>query len=122
MWPFLSHTLFPPPTKAWLQSVSTDSEAQGWGAWSRAQKPPLGPGDGDRKEEEPGETEGDQEDGDAGFLLSLVAGEDLAEYPAPDQVTPTGSPVGAGQGPQELVHGFRGTDGCSHDPLPGHCP
>uniref|UniRef100_A0A7N5P6G6 PABPN1 like, cytoplasmic n=1 Tax=Ailuropoda melanoleuca TaxID=9646 RepID=A0A7N5P6G6_AILME len=85
MWPFLSHTLFPPPTKAWLQSVSTDSEAQGWGAWSRAQKPPLGPGDGDRKEEEPGETEGDQEDGDAGFLLSLVAGEDLAEYPAPDQ-------------------------------------
>ncbi|KAF3817553.1 hypothetical protein GH733_012840 [Mirounga leonina] len=44
MWPFLSHTLFPPPTEAWLQSVSPDPEALGWGAWSRAEKPPLGPG------------------------------------------------------------------------------
>uniref|UniRef100_A0A8C9ULN4 PABPN1 like, cytoplasmic n=1 Tax=Spermophilus dauricus TaxID=99837 RepID=A0A8C9ULN4_SPEDA len=41
MWPFLSHALFPPPTEAWLQAVSSDPEAQGWGACSRPEKTPL---------------------------------------------------------------------------------
>uniref|UniRef100_A0A8C8X5Z2 PABPN1 like, cytoplasmic n=1 Tax=Panthera leo TaxID=9689 RepID=A0A8C8X5Z2_PANLE len=83
MWPFLSHALFPPPTQAWLQRASSDPEAQGWGAWGRAEKPPLEPGGGDRKEGEPGEAENDPED--AGFPLSLLEGEELAEYPEPDQ-------------------------------------
>lgn len=94
MWPFLSHALFPPPTQAWLQRASSDPEAQGWGASSGAEKPPLEPGGEDRKEEEPGEAEEDPED--AGFPLSLLEGEDLAEYPIPDQVTPTWSPAEAG--------------------------
>uniref|UniRef100_A0A8C9MA08 PABPN1 like, cytoplasmic n=1 Tax=Panthera tigris altaica TaxID=74533 RepID=A0A8C9MA08_PANTA len=83
MWPFLSHALFPPPTQAWLQRASSDPEAQGWGAWGRAEKPPLEPEGGDRKEGEPGEAENDPED--AGFPLSLLEGEELAEYPEPDQ-------------------------------------
>ncbi|XP_044901565.1 embryonic polyadenylate-binding protein 2 isoform X5 [Felis catus] len=83
MWPFLSHALFPPPTRAWLQRASSDPEAQGWGAWGRAEKPPLEPGSGDRKEGEPGEAEKDPED--AGFPLSLLEREELAEYPEADQ-------------------------------------
>ncbi|XP_029782038.1 embryonic polyadenylate-binding protein 2 isoform X2 [Suricata suricatta] len=83
MWPILSHTLFPPPTQAWLQRASSDPEAQGWGAWSRAEKPLPEPGGGGGKEEEPGEAEDDPED--AGFPLSLLEGENLAESPEPDQ-------------------------------------
>uniref|UniRef100_A0A8C7AR49 RRM domain-containing protein n=1 Tax=Neovison vison TaxID=452646 RepID=A0A8C7AR49_NEOVI len=79
--PFLSHTLVPLPTEAWLQSLSRDPEAQGRGAW----KPALGSGGGDRREEEPGEAEEDQEDEKADSLLSLWSGEDLAERPKPDQ-------------------------------------
>ncbi|XP_047567677.1 embryonic polyadenylate-binding protein 2 [Lutra lutra] len=74
-------SLFPPPTEAWLQSLSRDPEAQGWGAW----KPPLGSGDGDRREDEPGEAEEDEEDEKGVSLLSLWGGEDLAERPMPDQ-------------------------------------
>ncbi|XP_076989788.1 embryonic polyadenylate-binding protein 2 [Tamandua tetradactyla] len=77
MWPFLSRTLFPPPTEAWLQSVSSDPEAQGWGACNRAEKTPLGAGDQEEEEEE--------EDGDAGFPLSLLERETLAEGPGPDE-------------------------------------
>ncbi|XP_028342756.1 embryonic polyadenylate-binding protein 2 isoform X3 [Physeter macrocephalus] len=94
MWPFLSRALFPPPTEAWLRRASSDPEAQGWGAWSRAEKTPLGPGAGDREEEETGEAEEPEED--AGFLLSLLERGDLAECPLPDQrslgaVPPPGS-------------------------------
>ncbi|XP_062033534.1 embryonic polyadenylate-binding protein 2 [Lepus europaeus] len=79
MWPFLSRALFPPPTEAWLQMVSSDPEAQGWGAWGRTEKTPAGPGGGQREGKE-----GDVED-DAGFLLSLLEPEHLAECPVPDQ-------------------------------------
>ena len=70
MWPFLSRALFPPPTEAWLSRASSDPEAQGWGAWSRAEKTPLGPGAGGGEEEETGEAEEHEED--AGFLLPLL--------------------------------------------------
>ena len=83
MWPFLSRTLFPPPTEAWLQRSSSDPEAQGWGAWSPAEKTHLDPGAGG-EEEETGEAEEDNEE-DAGFLLSLLEREGLAECPVPDQ-------------------------------------
>ncbi|KAF4010637.1 hypothetical protein G4228_002161 [Cervus hanglu yarkandensis] len=94
MWPFLSRALFPPPTEAWLQRASSDPEAQGWGAWSPAEKTRLGPGAGG-EEEETGEAEEDDEE-DAGFLLSLLEREGLAECPVPDQgslgaVPPRGS-------------------------------
>ncbi|KAB0381768.1 hypothetical protein FD755_003685 [Muntiacus reevesi] len=94
MWPFLSRALFPPPTEAWLQRASSDPEAQGWGAWSPAEKTRLGAGAG-REEEETGEAEEDDEE-DAGFLLSLLEREGLAECPVPDQgslgaVPPRGS-------------------------------
>ncbi|XP_069918018.1 embryonic polyadenylate-binding protein 2 isoform X3 [Oryctolagus cuniculus] len=79
MWPFLNRALFPPPTEAWLQMVSSDPEAQGWGAWGSTEKTPAGPGGGQREGKE-----GDAED-DAGFLLSLLEPEHLAECPAPDQ-------------------------------------
>uniref|UniRef100_A0A8C8ZDV3 PABPN1 like, cytoplasmic n=1 Tax=Prolemur simus TaxID=1328070 RepID=A0A8C8ZDV3_PROSS len=82
MWPFLSRALFPPPTEAWLQTVSSDPEAQGWGAWGGTKKTPLGPGDGDGKKEEEAEEEQGE---DAGFLLSLLNWEHLAECPVPDQ-------------------------------------
>uniref|UniRef100_A0A8C6CUL7 RRM domain-containing protein n=1 Tax=Moschus moschiferus TaxID=68415 RepID=A0A8C6CUL7_MOSMO len=85
MWPFISRALFPPPTEAWLQRASSDPEAQGWGAWSPAEKTRLGPGAGG-EEEETGEAEEEDEE-DAGFLLSLLEREGLAEYPVPDQVT-----------------------------------
>lgn len=109
------HTLVPLPTEAWLQSLSRDPEAQGRGAW----KPALGSGGGDRREEEPGEAEEDQEDEKADSLLSLWSGEDLAERPKPDQVTST-------RGPANLARAsgasqIRGTDGRSPDPFPGHC-
>nr|XP_023494356.1 embryonic polyadenylate-binding protein 2 [Equus caballus] len=77
MWPFLSRTLFPPPTEAWLQRASSDPEAQGWGAWSRTEKSSLGPGGEEREAKEADE--------EAGFLLSLLEREDLAECPVPDQ-------------------------------------
>ncbi|XP_055268926.1 embryonic polyadenylate-binding protein 2 isoform X2 [Moschus berezovskii] len=83
MWPFISRALFPPPTEAWLQRASSDPEAQGWGAWSPAEKTRLGPGAGG-EEEETGEAEEEDEE-DAGFLLSLLEREGLAEYPVPDQ-------------------------------------
>ncbi|KAL2762038.1 embryonic polyadenylate-binding protein 2 isoform 2, partial [Daubentonia madagascariensis] len=82
MWPFLSRALFPPPTEAWLRTVSSDPEAQGWGAWGGTRKTPLGPGGGDGKKEE--EAEEDQDE-DAGFPLSLLKWEHLAECPVPDQ-------------------------------------
>ncbi|XP_039080243.1 embryonic polyadenylate-binding protein 2 [Hyaena hyaena] len=81
MWPFLGHTLFPPPTQAWLQRASSDPGAQGWGAWSRAEEPPPEPGDGAGKEEAPAEDDPE----DAGLPLPPLEGEDLAEYPEPDQ-------------------------------------
>ncbi|XP_006043195.3 embryonic polyadenylate-binding protein 2 isoform X2 [Bubalus bubalis] len=83
MWPFLSRTLFPPPTEAWLQRASSDPEAQGWGAWSPAEKTHLDPGAGG-EEEEMGEAEEDDEE-DAGFLLSLLERKGLAECLVPDQ-------------------------------------
>ncbi|XP_059009307.1 embryonic polyadenylate-binding protein 2 [Mustela lutreola] len=93
------HTLFPPPTEAWLQSLSRDPEAQDRGA----RKPALGSGGGDRREEEPGEAEEDQEDEKAGSLLSLWSGEDLAERPKPDQAGARGhqtQAVGHGADPR----------------------
>lgn len=107
MWSFLGHTLFPPLTQAWLQRASSDPGAQGWGAWSRAEEPPPEPGDGAGKEEAPAEAEDDPED--AGFPLPPLEGEDLAEYPEPDQVTARGAQQRL-PGP-----GFNGTDGCSSD-------
>uniref|UniRef100_A0A8D2DRY6 PABPN1 like, cytoplasmic n=1 Tax=Sciurus vulgaris TaxID=55149 RepID=A0A8D2DRY6_SCIVU len=83
MWPFLSHALFPPPTEAWLQTVSWDPEAQGWGAWSGTEKTPLGSGSGGGREEQGGEAEDER---DASFLLSLLELESPAESPEPDQV------------------------------------
>ncbi|XP_006926824.1 embryonic polyadenylate-binding protein 2 [Pteropus alecto] len=86
MWPFLSRALFPPPTEAWLQRASSDSEAQGWGAWSGTERTSLAPGCGDRKEEEAREAEDNEEDEeDASFPLSLLESEDLAEHPVADQ-------------------------------------
>ncbi|XP_030769793.1 embryonic polyadenylate-binding protein 2 [Rhinopithecus roxellana] len=82
MWPFPSRSLFPPPTQAWLQTVSSDPEAQGWGAWNET-KETLGPEGGEGKEEE--EQAEEDQDGDAGFLLSLLEQENLAECPVPDQ-------------------------------------
>uniref|UniRef100_A0A8D1PXU1 RRM domain-containing protein n=1 Tax=Sus scrofa TaxID=9823 RepID=A0A8D1PXU1_PIG len=86
MWPFLSRALFPPPTEAWLQRASSDPEAQGWGAWSRAEKTPLGAGGGGREAEETVEAQAEDE-GDTGFLPSLLEREGLAEGSVPDQVT-----------------------------------
>ncbi|XP_003800852.1 embryonic polyadenylate-binding protein 2 [Otolemur garnettii] len=82
MWPFLSRALFPPPTEAWLQTVSSDPEAQGWGAWRTTKKTCLGPGAGKEKREEEAE---DDQDEDTGFLLSLVKWQHLAELPVPEQ-------------------------------------
>uniref|UniRef100_A0A8C5VZJ1 PABPN1 like, cytoplasmic n=1 Tax=Microcebus murinus TaxID=30608 RepID=A0A8C5VZJ1_MICMU len=82
MWPFLSRALFPPPTETWLQTVSSDPEAQGWGAWEGTKKTPLGPGDGGGKKEE--DAEEDQGE-DEGFLLPLLEWEHLAECPVPDE-------------------------------------
>ncbi|XP_012592606.2 embryonic polyadenylate-binding protein 2 [Microcebus murinus] len=82
MWPFLSRALFPPPTETWLQTVSSDPEAQGWGAWEGTKKTPLGPGDGHGKKEE--DAEEDQGE-DEGFLLPLLEWEHLAECPVPDE-------------------------------------
>uniref|UniRef100_A0A8D1ZPX8 RRM domain-containing protein n=1 Tax=Sus scrofa TaxID=9823 RepID=A0A8D1ZPX8_PIG len=84
MWPFLSRALFPPPTEAWLQRASSDPEAQGWGAWSRAEKTPLGAGGGGREAEETVEAQAEDE-GDTGFLPSLLEREGLAEGSVPDQ-------------------------------------
>ncbi|CAO2609609.1 Embryonic polyadenylate-binding protein 2 [Lemmus lemmus] len=78
MWPFLSNDLFPPPTEAWLQKVSSDPEAQGWGAWGRTEKTPLGPGAGSG-------TESDKEDEDAGFLLAMLERENLPKSPVYSQ-------------------------------------
>nr|XP_039330903.1 embryonic polyadenylate-binding protein 2 isoform X6 [Saimiri boliviensis boliviensis] len=83
MWPIPSCSLFPPPTQTWLQTVSWDPEAQGWGAWNKTKNSP-GPEGGEGKEEREGEAEEDQ-DGDEGFLLSLLEQENLAEFPMPDQ-------------------------------------
>ncbi|XP_037589173.1 embryonic polyadenylate-binding protein 2 isoform X2 [Cebus imitator] len=83
MWPVPSCSLFPPPTQAWLQTVSSDPEAQGWGAWNKT-KNSLEPEGGEGKEEREGEAEEDQ-DGDEGFLLSLLEQDSLAEFPMPDQ-------------------------------------
>uniref|UniRef100_A0A8C0X6M6 RRM domain-containing protein n=1 Tax=Castor canadensis TaxID=51338 RepID=A0A8C0X6M6_CASCN len=80
MWPFVSHTLFPAPTEAWLHTVSSDPEAQGWGAWSRT---PLEPRGGDGKEEKNGVAEEDGDE-DTSFLLSLLVPENLAMSPVPD--------------------------------------
>lgn len=114
MWPFLSRALFPPPTEAWLQRASSDPEAQGWGAWSPAEKTHLGPGAG-REEEETGEAEEDDEE-DAGFLLSLLEREGLAECPVPDQVTTEqnawGKPVGSWELGEPGAWG-QGIDRCS---------
>lgn len=114
MWPFLSRTLFPPPTEAWLQRASSDPEAQGWGAWSPAEKTHLDPGAGG-EEEETGEAEEDNEE-DAGFLLSLLEREGLAECPVPDQVTTEqnawGKPVGSWELEEPGAWG-RGIDRCS---------
>jgi hypothetical protein len=82
MWPFVSHTLFPAPTEAWLHTVSSDPEAQGWGAWSRT---PLEPRGGDGKEEKNGVAEEDGDE-DTSFLLSLLVPENLAMSPVPDSV------------------------------------
>ncbi|KAG3256689.1 poly(A) binding protein nuclear 1 like, cytoplasmic [Ictidomys tridecemlineatus] len=86
MWPFLSHALFPPPTEAWLQAVSSDPEAQGWGACSRPEKTPLesGGGGGGGQGERWGEAE--EDDRDASFLLSLLEPGSPAESPGRDQV------------------------------------
>ncbi|XP_053411122.1 embryonic polyadenylate-binding protein 2 [Nycticebus coucang] len=82
MWPFLNRALFPPPTEAWLQMVSSDPEAQGWGAWGTTKKTCLRPGAGKEKRVEEAE---DDQDEDAGFLLSLVKWEHLAKFPLPEQ-------------------------------------
>lgn len=103
MWPFLSRALFPPPTKAWLQRASSDSEAQGWGAWSQTEKTSLVPGCGDRKEEETREKEDNEEDEeDASFPLSLLESENLAEHPVADQVRASWS-TAAGSMPWRLA-------------------
>ncbi|XP_063103881.1 embryonic polyadenylate-binding protein 2 isoform X2 [Cavia porcellus] len=80
MWPFLSPTLFPPPTEAWLRTVSSDPEAQGWGAWAGTEKTALEPGSGGRRQ-----AEEDSDDGDSDFLLTLLESDHLAKVPEPDQ-------------------------------------
>lgn len=77
MWPYLSNELFPPPTEAWLQTVSSDPEAQGWGAWGRTEKTSLVPRAGSDKEVEENE--------DSSFLLSLLEPENLAKSPIHNQ-------------------------------------
>lgn len=81
MWPFLSNNLFPPPTEAWLQRVSFDPEAQGWGAWGRTEKTPLGPGARSG-------TESDEEDEDAGFLLAMLEQDNLPKSLVYSQAAP----------------------------------
>ncbi|XP_053771068.1 embryonic polyadenylate-binding protein 2 [Desmodus rotundus] len=78
MWPFSSRALFPPPTEEWLQRVLSDPKAQGWGAWSWAEKTPLELECGDRKEEEKTGKEDDNEE-DADFPLFLLERENLPE-------------------------------------------
>ncbi|XP_051057360.1 embryonic polyadenylate-binding protein 2 [Phodopus roborovskii] len=82
MWPFLSNDLFPPPTEAWLQKVSSDPEAQGWGAWGKTEKTALGPESGTGTESE---EEVDKDEEDAGFLLSMLEEETLAKSPVYNQ-------------------------------------
>ncbi|NP_001107251.1 embryonic polyadenylate-binding protein 2 [Rattus norvegicus] len=77
MWPSLSNELFPPPTEVWLQTVSSDPEAQGWGAWGRTEKTSLVPSAGSDKEAEENE--------DSSFLLSLLEPENLAKSPVYNQ-------------------------------------
>ncbi|XP_052022684.1 embryonic polyadenylate-binding protein 2 [Apodemus sylvaticus] len=77
MWPYLSNELFPPPTEAWLQTVSSDPEAQGWGAWGGTEKTSLAPSAGSEK--------GAEENEDAAFLLSLLEPENLGKSPAYNQ-------------------------------------
>lgn len=94
MWPFSSRALFPPPTEEWLQRVLSDPKAQGWGAWSWAEKTPLELECGDRKEEEKTGKEDDNKE-DADFPLFLLEREnlpealpkDLPEHPVPGQVS-----------------------------------
>lgn len=79
--PFCRHALFPPPSETWLQRVSLDPKAQGWGVWSWTEKTPLKP--------EGGKVEDNEEDtGFPPFLLDREdLSEDLAEYSVWDQVT-----------------------------------
>ncbi|XP_032743961.1 embryonic polyadenylate-binding protein 2 [Rattus rattus] len=77
MWPSLSNELFPPPTEVWLQTVSSDPEAQGWGAWGRTEKTSLVQRAGSDKEAE--------ENADSNFLLSLLDPENLAKSPVYNQ-------------------------------------
>ncbi|KAM4833461.1 embryonic polyadenylate-binding protein 2 [Thomomys bottae] len=79
MWPFLNSSLFSPPTEAWLQTVSSDPEAQGWGAWGELRKTPPGPRQGGERAEE---------DDDEGFSLPLLELETLS---VPDRLRPTAS-------------------------------
>lgn len=89
MWPLLSNDLFPPPTEAWLQKVSSDPEAQGWGAWGRTEKTPLGSGAGSGTESD---EEVEEHEEDAGFLLSTLEQENLAKSPGYNQVAPCHDP------------------------------
>lgn len=82
MWSFLSNDLFQPPTEAWLQTVSSDPEAQGWGAWSRNEKTPLVPRTRSTMESD----KEAEENEDASFLLSLLEPEKLAKSPLYNQV------------------------------------
>ncbi|XP_034378098.1 embryonic polyadenylate-binding protein 2 [Arvicanthis niloticus] len=77
MWPYLYNELFPPPTKAWLQTVSSDPEAQGWGAWDRTEETSLVPSAGSSA----GSDKEAEENEDEGFLLSLLEPENLAKFP-----------------------------------------
>ncbi|XP_006860329.1 PREDICTED: embryonic polyadenylate-binding protein 2 [Chrysochloris asiatica] len=100
MWLFPSSSLFPPPTKAWLQKATSDPEAQGWGAWSG--KPCLQPGP--EKEEEEVEE-------DASLLLSLLERENLDEYQTGDQVpaeslAPSYCLGGVAEGELEAIRGI----------------
>ncbi|XP_048211409.1 embryonic polyadenylate-binding protein 2 [Perognathus longimembris pacificus] len=84
MWPFSA--LFPPPTEAWLRTVSSDPEAQGWGAWGGVRKTPPGPRQGGGRAEE---------DDDEGFSLSLLEPASLAECPVPDRAEEPPEPLGS---------------------------
>ncbi|XP_051025128.1 embryonic polyadenylate-binding protein 2 [Acomys russatus] len=75
MWPLLSNDLFQPPTEAWLQTVSSDPEAQGWGAWGGNEKTTLVPKAGNATERD----KEAEENEDAGFLLSLLEPENLSK-------------------------------------------
>lgn len=88
MWPYLSHELFPPPTEDWLQTVSSDPEAQGWGAWGGTEKTSLAPRAGDRARSD----QGAEENEDAAFLLSLLEPENLDKSPEYNQVAPCHNP------------------------------